>query len=266
MSICGKGRNFVSSAREDHFVSASQRIVEQIRNSLFPDAEYVNPSRNMDCIFRSGRSLIASRDTRVIELQEEDLLELINYRYGPGELKGIYTPYYGKLFLNSRLWCLETFIHEILHSLSISSRNSTIFREYLQFFEGLTELYTGYILREHYDFCYDNCWRTNTDSRCYCTYQREVRLWLGICHFVPLKLTFPLYFWSGEDRWEVLWRSFIQEIRDRGYPRFDTIIDQDKKPKWLALHQEARKRFGREYLDIYDDVANPLDLSLLNEQ
>lgn len=192
-------------------------------------------------------------------------MELTNRKYTSGLLKGIYIPDMGKIFLNHQLWCLKTLIHETLHSLSVSSSSSSTNRQYVQFFEGLTELYTGYLLKKQYDFCYNNCWKTCKESLCYCTYQRDVKIWLGICHFIPFNYTFPLYFWNGEDRWEALWRVFIERIRNYGYPKFEMIIDQDKKPKWLALHQEALKRFGREYLEIYNDIENPLDLNLLLE-
>ena len=171
----------------------------------------------------------------------------------------------GKLFLNQESWCLKTFIHETLHSVSVSSRNSSSFIEYLPFYEGLTEFYTGFLLKKHYNFCYTGCWRRDEESRCKCSYPKEVKMWLGVCHFIPLSYTFPLYFWNGEDDCVSLWRTFIERIRDYGYTNFEMIIDQNKKPKWLAFHQEARKRFGRRYLDIYDEISNPLDLNLLLE-
>ena len=262
MSLCEGGREFIASAKKNHFSTTLDTIMDQIRSYLFSGIHQPNPSREFNYLFRSGNEIRASKHIKVIELEEEDIIELTNNKY-TSQLKGLYIPDLGKIFLNHQLWCLETFIHETLHSLSVSSSYSSNYRLYMQFFEGLTELYTGYLLRRHYDFCYNNCWKTCKESLCYCTYQREVKIWLGICHFVPLKYTFPLYFWDGEDRWESLWRVFIERIREYGYPRFEMIIDQDKKPKWLALHQEALKRFGREYLDIYNDIRNPLDLSLL---
>ena len=265
MSLCDGGREFIDSSRKDHFTGVSRVIMDQIRSSLFSNAEPTNPSQTINIPFRSGRQLQANRDIKVVELQEEDILELTGYRHSLGQLKGAYVPDLGKLFLNHELWCLKTFIHETLHSVSVTSKNSLFHREYLSFYEGLTELYTGYLLKKHYNFCYNDCWRRDEESRCKCTYSKDVKMWLGVCHFIPFNYTFPLYFWNGENNLASLWRTFIERIRDYGYINFEMIIDQDRKPKWLAFHQEARKRFGRTYLDIYNEIMNPLDLSILLE-
>ena len=112
--------------------------------------------------------------------------------------------------------------------------------------------------------CYDKCWRKNAKSGCYCTYQKQgVKIWLGLCHFIPLSFTYPLYFYEGDTPWTELWKTFIEKIHNYGYPRFDTVIDTKKKPMYLALHQECSKVFGREYRNIYNDISNPLDLTLL---
>jgi len=263
MAVCGEGQEYIISARTD-FITASARIMGSIRENLYVNAVFCNPSQNVDIHFmNSGRSLRVDSSHRVIELEEEDLLELEGYRYPPGSLRGVYKPDYGKVVLNKRLWCIETIFHELLHSTSVTSLNNLLYAQYREIFEGLTELFSGYLMKHVAPSCYEACWRRDKKSRCYCTYQRDVKIWLGLCHFIPLEYTYPLYFKTDDRRWVEKWYEFIGRIHDFGFPRFGNIIDDDGKPKWLSLHQECAKNFGREYMDIYNDIRDPLDLTLI---
>jgi len=86
---------------------------------------------------------------------------------------------------------------------------------------------------------------------------------LGLCHFIPLETTFSIYFLNDDRNWTEKWNEFIETIRSLGYPSFNYVIDDERKPKWLSLHQECRKNFGIEYMRIYNELINPLDLELL---
>lgn len=263
MAVCEEGQDYIDTARTD-FAAASARIMDSIRENLYANADFCNPSQNIDIHFmNSGRSLRVDSFHRVIELEEEDLLELEGYRYPPGSLRGVYKPDYGKVVLNKRLWCIETIFHELLHSTSVTSQNNHLYAQYHDFFEGLTELYTGYVMKQVVPFSYETCWRGDKKSRCHCTYQRDVKIWLGLCHFIPFEYTYPLYFKTDDGRWVDKWYAFIERIRGCGFSRFGNVIDEDRKPKWLSLHQECAKNFGREYMDIYNDIRNPLDLNLI---
>jgi hypothetical protein len=264
MAICEEGLNFKARTRQD-FVNASNQILELIHTQLFKDAIFVKQPQPLEFYFRhSGKSLRVGPLFRVIELEEEDLLELENYRFPPGALRGEYNPDYGKVILNRKIWCMETLYHEFLHATSSSSYNKLLSMKYVNFYEGLTELFSGYLMKKTTPRCYDQCWRIDKESSCYRIYERDVKIWLGLCHFIPFTYTFSFYFYSDKFDFKEKWGNFIENIHNYGYPKFRNIIDDNKKPLWLALHQECNKNFGKEYLKIYDDLINPIDLSLLN--
>jgi hypothetical protein len=263
MAVCAEGQKYVNAARKN-LNEFSHQVVEQIRLYLYNSADFAGDSVSIEMHFKgSGRSLQVDSENRIVELEEEDLLELENYRFPPGTLKGIYNPRYRKIFLNKKMWCVETLFHEMLHSMSITAHEDRAYMQFSSFFEGLTELYSGYTMRKIFPESYSKCWRYGKNSACYCTYQREVKILLGLYHFIPFEYTYNLYFLVDNRNWVEKWYEFIKRIRDYGYPRFDNVIDDDRKPKWLSLHQECAKNFGKEYLKIYNDLKNPLNLDLL---
>jgi len=100
MSICEEGLSYISQSRLD-FIDCSSRILESIRNHLYENADFGNITRDADLHFTgSGRSLRVDSTYRIVELEEEDLLESEGHRYPPGTLRGVYNPNYGKIFLN----------------------------------------------------------------------------------------------------------------------------------------------------------------------
>jgi len=131
-----------------------QNTINDIRSTIYPKAVVAPPT--MGCMLRiasagPSSSLFLSAQTRIIEFPEIDILSNYHYPYS-GTLRGVHDWERGKILLCEGKWCRETLIHEILHSVSFPCVRSDLRRRLINFFEGLTEFFAGYVMFR----CYHN--------------------------------------------------------------------------------------------------------------
>lgn len=188
----------------------------------------------------------------MVELHEVDILANFPY-YSPGSLRGLYDYSSGKIFLSKDRWCLKTLIHEGFHSVSFFAVRPDLRRKLLYLNEGLTELFTGYILYKRYMECY-KAWKQDLYEVCSVTksaYLPWVKLLASFCRFVPLTELYKVYFWDGTANWEKRYHEFLAAIHRAGYPRFQDIMRKPKPTLEMSLLRECKKVFGKRFDSIY---------------
>jgi len=259
MSLCDAGHSFVETARPN-LATQLDSVIATIQSELFPQAQFANPSVWITIRQGSLARVTIPADVRVIEVQETDVLQMVPGA-SPGDVRGVYNQDMGKILLNSNLWCIETLVHETLHAVSTFSVRNDLGLKLRLLVEGLTEFYTGYILFKAFPNCYATCWRNESVCGCQCTYKMQVKIWSSLCHFIPIKETCGIYFWNGSSDWESKWVSFIQRIRESGYPKFKDVLQNPKTLGWALLRQECINNFGSNYKKIYESDEQSLDLS-----
>jgi hypothetical protein len=246
-------------------VSCHQEALEAIKTELFEGASFpVDSVEIQGAVNWRGttiNNLFISKDARIVELAEPQLLRFAPGYAPGGNLRGLTVYELGKVLLNRNYWCTETLVHETLHDLSITARRTDLSTRYLQLFEGLTEFLTSFVLMKRYPYCYEHC--LNDKSRpCYYTYQYETRIWCALCHVIPVDALIPTYFWNGDTNWESLFGRFVDTIRRSGYRRFPNILDDKSRfPIMLRLHQACGSNLGIEYSKAWRSLEAGLDLS-----
>lgn len=236
------------------------KCLNDIRKCLFQNADFVKPPQEATInriLLGSKTSVVIPSEQRCVVLTEHEMIA-----NGSGiDIKGFYNLNTGKIFFNRNWLCIETIYHELLHSVSIPSVKHDVNARHLDFYEGLTEFYTGYLLSKNYGQCYNDCWKLKSEKACQFTYDQQTRIWTAFCHCINIRETVPIYFYNNSNDWELIFQSFIDRIRTLGYPSFTNILKNPKsRPSWVTFHQECLKNFGSKYKEIYDS-SDIMDLT-----
>ncbi|MDG7018498.1 MAG: hypothetical protein JRN73_09135 [Nitrososphaerota archaeon] len=245
-------------------VSCHQEAFEAIKTELFEGASFpvdsVEIAGTVNWRGTTINNLFISKDVRIVELEESQILGFAPGYTPGGSLRGLTVYELRKVLLNRNYWCVETLVHETLHSLSITARRLDLGTRYSQLFEGLTEFLTSFVLMKRYPYCYEHC--LNDKSRpCYYTYQYETKIWSALCHVIPIRALVPIYFWNDDLDWENLFGRFVDTIRRNGYPRFPNILhDKSRLAAMVRLHQACGSNFGTEYSKAWRSLEAGLDL------
>ena len=232
-----------------------------IKNTLYPQAQVSAQSQSFQIqIATTGTPswIFSPSDQRVVELDWVDIRA--NYPNFPAGGRGLYEPQAGKIILRTDGWCRETLIHETLHSLSITGARSDLKRSFLNFFEGLTEFFTGYVMFRVYHDCY-LAWKLGQYSWCSVTYTPWVKLWAAFSRFIPISELVKVYFWDGTGNWEAKTSGLLNAIHSAGYPRFDDFITKRTPTVEAKLYEECRKNFGR---DRFESIYNGALINVLD--
>lgn len=238
--------------------------IHDVRGTLYQHAQVSSPSVNYQMrIATAGvpQWITLSPAISIIELQLVDILaNYLNFPTGGG--RGLHDPRIGKTILCWERWCRETLIHETLHSLSFSSVRLDLRRSFLNFFEGLTEFFAGYVMFCRYPPCYP-AWKQQRYTYCSVTYIPLVRLWAAFCRFVPMSELVKVYFWDGTKDWEARCENLLDAIHQAGYPRFGDFVRHRAPTVETRILEECLNNFGREkFRSIYEGpLANTLDFN-----
>ena len=241
-----------------------ENALDDVKDTLYQQAQVGSPSAN--CQIRVATAGIPqwiplTSGIRIMELSPIDIL--VNYPTFPiNEGRGLYDPKIGKTILCQGKWCRETLIHETLHSLSFSSVRMDLRRTFLSLFEGLTELFTGYLMFCRYPKCY-TAWKMNSYPYCSVTYVPSVRLWATFCRFISMAELVKIFFWNGTPNWEGRCRGLLDCIHKSGYPLFDDFVKRPNPTVESKILEECLKNFGREkFRSIYQGpLQNTLDFT-----
>ncbi len=241
------------------------QILTDIKQILFPRALFGNPSLDLTYNQMYAGAVVGTvvipASQRIAEVPEPDILQFYPAAKPGGELRGVTVYESGKILLNPGYWCLETLIHETLHSVSIFSQRKDLGVTYRPLIEGLTECLTGYLLFRRYQYPYENC-VNSADRPCKYTYAYETRVWCSFCHVIGISETYPMYFWDGNTAWEKLFQGFVDRIHQLDYPTFANILTSHSKlPAMTQLHQQCGINFKDAYGNAYRSLEGRLDFS-----
>lgn len=258
---CSAHDGIVSTEASTGIDGLVDRSLELIKKHIFPNAHRVNPSIQMELTLTKPRfwKYILSPDEKAFVLDPIDLANIAGIEDATNT-KGCYISEYGKTFLNKTSWCIETVIHETLHSCSLTSLIPEL-RKYRMLYEGLTEFYTGYILYKEYHDAYENCWKTELGRYCQLTYEQSTKFWSSFCNFIPISITTGIYFHSNSVDWHKAYETFIASIRNLGYSKFNNPLSSKGPSAHLNFYKECASSFGSEFSKICSSREKFTDMS-----
>ncbi len=261
MTECTLRQSIIEENSDDQFQNLLEKSLGEIQDGLFANANFVEPPREIDVIKEFNGStfqLTIPENQRIIVLNDREML--LNGANSIND-KGFYNPNNGKIYLNQRWLCIETFYHETLHSVSLPSVRTDVNVRFRDFYEGLTEFYTGYLLDKNYNSCYENCWMWSSKRPCQFTYPQQTRVWIAFCHCINISETVPIYFYNDSKNWESISESFIDKIKQITNTNFANIFEnKTKRPSWVSFHQECIKHLGSRYEEVYHSNNSTMDL------
>ena len=218
-----------------------------IKQFLFKDASFTQTLSDIQIRVTkpSPRMVLIPSSQRIIELESTDFLQ-----FAPGynsttisNVRGVHNTTDGRLYLHQGHWCIKTAIHETLHACSIPSLIDT--PSYRPTYEGLTELYTGYIMHKAFPNSYQYCWRGGDERMCRNTYDDTIRIWGAFCHFIPLKETIPIYFYQGNNDLVSLHEAFAKRVSTTVKKEFANPFALGGLSTHTKLENECRKCFDK---------------------
>jgi len=183
-------------------------------------------------------------ETRIVEYK----YHVYNMIY-PGT-RGHYNKPTGKIILQEGKWCIQTIIHESLHSVSILSNE-----EYVQegdriqsFKESLTEFLTGLVLfRKYNDSCFHSWKIGNYDQWCNVSYKSGVQTLCALGKWISSREFVELYLWKPSDRWTDHWHRFSNAIK-QVFPTFEDNYETWKQYDFMTeFGNELVNKLGREF-------------------
>ena len=233
------------------------QVILDIKQSLFNNATFVNPSRSYTINVGGGIAISIPASTRIYEISKPIWPHAFpRWR----SARGLHLPSFGKILLHQDNWCRKTLIHEALHSLSVFNVRSDLLR-YRFLCEGITEFLTGYILFRKYSKCYE-AWRQERFAECKVTYKRQARLWCVFCNFIGIKEVVKIYFWNPSISWQQNYNQFLDAIHNAGYLNFRDIFMLDPTPTLEEVFkQECINNFSSAFLEIFESRRRSLDYS-----
>ena len=241
-------------------ISMRNSILDLIRQHLCPDAVQVNPptSVNLQISQPFRRRYTSPAEELVLEIDAMDLFKHIGItNFG---MCGCYVPHEGKIYLVKGKWCLDTLIHEILHSCSINSQDIEL-KRYDQLFDGLTEFYAGYILFQEFRNCYTDCFMP-TGQLCEMAYIDYTKLWATLCHFVSLRNTIELYFPTG-NLWDDEVDHFVQNIINLGFTKFINPFARAGPASITRFEMICNNTFGDQFFRISQKKSRFIDYNYI---
>lgn len=232
--------------------SVRERILSQRPSQLF----LTTPS--------GGRRLLEA-PKRVFVVQNYEWLA--NARLvGPSDWRGSYSYPMAVIFLHENgdmknSWCRTTFIHEILHSVSLYSRIwdafPNIHSRHLLLVEGITESLTGYVLSKRHQDCYEE-WKDDQQERCLISYKQSVRLWCSFFQIVGIA-ELAAFYSSPKSNFTEPWNQLIQSINTKGF-KFNYQLDEKKAFREHEFREICVKSLPG-FKKTYDSLATCFDFS-----
>lgn len=260
---CPQRPLLINASRRLEDLEAQRNIaIQEIRSALYHQAQV--GSQSLNCQIRIATIgapswLFLSPETRIVELDVVDIVA--NYPTFPVSTgRGLHDVNIGKTILCRGKWCRETLLHETLHSVCFTSVRRDIARSFLNFYEGLTEFFAGYVMFRYHPDCY-LAWKEERYKECLVTYIPLVKLFASFCRFIPLAELVKIYFWDGTANWEARCSGLIEAIHQAGYRRFDDFTKRRTPTVEIKFYEECLKNFGRaRFRSIYEgalvDVLN----------
>jgi hypothetical protein len=139
--------------------------------------------------------------------------------------RGAYDSKDNIIWLPYNMWCRKTLIHEVLHAVShFAYGRQTEFGKIKLFNEGLAEFFTGWVLHNYYEHCY-NVWINDgffdpcndcdylDSSKCrFCglSYKRKLKIIWILIENVDVNDVIELFVWKPNSNWKDIYDNFIK--------------------------------------------------------
>ncbi len=241
---------------------ASDALV-YIRKYLFNDASFVNEAIDRHLRINNKDTFLGS-ESRVVELTEMDVLDnKLKKTERIKELHGFYGFDDNRIYLIRNKWCIKVMIHEILHACSMTTKFPMLRVKFGDVFEGLTDLYSGYILFKAYENTVNNCWVADSRKHCEVTYKEATQQWLTFCSFLSMEETIRLYFYKSESTWDQVTKEFTASIQ-KTIPDFTNPFMTTGKNCFTVITNGLIAGFADLYFDTIQNQV-PFDFYHLEE-
>lgn len=232
---------------------------ESITNNLRKSAFFVNDAKEIELsIVTQDFPIKIPKSQRVVLLERRDF----EYRF-PEDIelaRGAFSPSDSKIFVLNRSSCIKTIIHETLHSCSITALRPELLDVYYPVFEGLTELYAGYIFHKLYPNQAESCWKS-CDMLCTMTREHFVRTFGALCHFIPMCETTRIYFAPSDTNYTFnqAVSDFVKVIHNHGFRSFQNPLDLSNVRFYGTFMSQCEKTFGKTWSSIRDSNSLYVD-------
>lgn len=253
MDDCEHKEPIFNTISEDLTV-ASKLILTHIQNHIAPTATITLPDKEVFLTLKrpGPDGPIIGKDQLVVKLDPIDF----NHKFLPNAshlmtLRGIYNIADKRIYLNDGHWCIKNLVHETLHACSIVTKFNDA-KSYKEFFEGLTELYAGYLLSKSYQSSFNNCWQSQMKTKCSMNYNRSLKTWAAFCCFIPLKKTASIYFNNNSISLEEQFARFTSELVGLGYKKFESFPNMNDLDIVNEFQQRCSESFGESYNAMID--------------
>lgn len=246
---CGIENEFLINTSSSGLHSLRTTALDMIRRQLFQDADMVNSPTTVTLPTSpfGGQQILLPTEL-IYEIEKTDF---DNYTgVDNTDVKGAYMMSDGKVYLVKNMWCIETVIHEILHSCSRFS-TEPVLQKFLNWYEGLTELLTGYIIFRELSDCYEKCFRP-VGNLCQITYDPYVKLWVAFCNFVSIRTLIPIYF-PTENSLDQEISEWVERVNQLGFPNFTNPIVKGGMSTDTKFKIICQKTFGNQFKQICKD-------------
>lgn len=238
--------------------------LKDVRTVLYPSANFVvSPTGIMDYYNDLDELITLNQGTsRIKELNPLAFLATTKYSGAGG-----YHLESGRIFLEEGSWCRICAIHETLHSVSIFAANKKIATQFDFLSEGITELFTGYVLWKRYPVCFD-AWKQKIYYPEWCgssqDYTIMARKWYTFCRFVDFGILKKLFFGIRQMKWSNAWKRFINDINSTHNGNFSCSLKGYFGLFEDNFFSELKRSFGQTKVEkVFEMESYNFDFSLI---
>jgi hypothetical protein len=235
-----------------------QDTLRWISTSLYPKPTFPNQSLELQHVVKTHDGTVVPviiPATQRLAIYPESVVKEVSHAAPGMVMRGVTLYSHGKVLLSRDLWCIETLLHEVLHSVSVFGARLDLIPSFRLMIEGLTECFTQFLLLKHYSRVHEKCVRTE-GTYCSLTYRYETVIWCALAEIIGYQALNQIYFWNGQKDWEALFEGLVNHIRKK-YPGFQNILTSHSKlPTMTRLHQECGKRMGAKYSEAYRSYSD----------
>jgi hypothetical protein len=245
---CEEGVNILSSY-PSNYNDLYDKAFNEIKSIFYREAIISNPVAQRSIIHEGFPASQLTAEDKIAQLTGVEIAR--NFNKKPERiplLRGFVCKNDSRIYLNQDNWCIKTVYHEMFHLCSNSCSPDSSMRaacmKHRPLYEGLTELYAGYMLDKSYPKSYHNCWLGQGGQLCRMTYKEEASLWATFCNSVPLSTTFDIYFHQPSKDWNVISHDFQSRVRLLGFNDFLSPFDDSETSDTDRLREECIKIMG----------------------
>lgn len=236
--------------------------LKDIQVSLCPTANFAIKKPRTQKYFNDYDEEIKLKEgtKRILQVSPLTFHSIFGYEGG-----GAYHLKTGRIFLQEQGWCRACITHETLHSVSTFALNVDIAKRFAFLSEGITELFTAYVLKKRYPYCFD-AWKYQKYPK-WCDppmdYWDMARIWFTFCKFVGLDVLKNFFFNLDNLEWEKKWEKFQNEINLKSKKKFSLELNSNHRLD-ESFYEECQRVFGYDEIEEFFETKSYLfDFNLI---